>query len=241
MRWEEEDVKIPVEGRWLEARVCAQQSPVVVIALHPWGPLGGCMDDPHVQAVCRTFGKAGCSTVRFDFRSGIGSGSSSVRDVVAVASRFVEPQERDGPLATQVLIVGYSYGSMIGAAAAAVIPQCVGFAVLAPPLDYGWALYLLNGSALRARAAESAGRPKLLMVGSEDQFCSEASFQAFAEELPEPKKVVVLPGRDHMSLYQVIGRSLSEWIPEAFGVADLQAFAREGASQLPRAAAAAAA
>jgi len=221
-------VRIPVQGSWINAMVCLRNSPVVVIALHPWGPIGGSMEDPHVQQVCRTFGSAGCSTVRFDFRSGIGSGSSSVEDVKSVAAWFVEPQDGAQPLASQVLVVGYSYGSVIGAAAAADIPQCVGCATIAPPLDYGWALYLFRGSSLRARAADSAGRPKLLMVGTSDEFCSEASFQSFVAELPEPKKAIVLPGVNHFSLHKLLPKAFAEWVPEAFGVADLQAFAQHG-------------
>uniref|UniRef100_A0A7S2K855 AB hydrolase-1 domain-containing protein n=1 Tax=Zooxanthella nutricula TaxID=1333877 RepID=A0A7S2K855_9DINO len=209
--------------------VHVQESPVVVIALHPWGPLGGSMDDPHPTTVCRTLGKAGCSTVRFNFRSGVGSGEASVADVRGVAAWFVEPHEGSAPLATQVLVVGYSYGSIIGAAAAADIPQCVGFAVLGPPLDYGWALYVLNASSLRARAARSAGRPKLVMAGSADQFCSERTFSDFAAELPEPKKAIYLQNVDHFSLFRRLPQALTEWVVEAFGVKDIQEFGRSGA------------
>lgn len=220
--------RIPVEGTWLQAAVCAQSSPVVVIALHPWGPMGGSMYDPHPATATRAMGQAGCSTVRLNFRSGIGSGESSVADVKAAAAWFLEPQDGDEPLASQVLIVGYSYGSVIGMAAAAEIPQCIGFVALGPPLDYAWALYIRNGPSLLARAKDSAGKPKLLVVGTRDQFCSEASFSKLVTELPEPKKAEVLDGVDHFSLFQRLAAALTEWIPEAFGVEDLKAFARDG-------------
>merc|ERR1740120_584167 len=224
----EELVQIPVQGSWLDAAVLVRRSPVVVIALHPWGPLGGSMDDPHPSIVCQTFAKAGCSTVRLNFRSGIGSGEGSVADVKAAAAWFVEPQDGLEPIASQVLIVGYSYGSVIGAAAAAEIPQCIGYVTLGPPLDYAWALYIGNGASLRARAADSVGKPKLLLLGTADQFCSEATFQGFLAQLPEPKKAEILNGIDHFSMHQRAPLAIMEWIPEAFGVPDVQTFAQEG-------------
>lgn len=231
MRGQEETARIPVEGTYLNALVNAQQGPVVVIALHPWGPMGGSMYDPHPARVCQAMGQAGLSTVRLNFRSGIGSGEGSVADVKAAAAWFVEPQDGLEPIASQVLIVGYSYGSVIGAAAAAEIPQCIGYVTLGPPLDYAWALYIGNGASLRARAADSVGTPKLLLLGTADQFCSEATFQGFLAQLPEPKKAEILNGIDHFSMHQRAPLAIMEWIPEAFGVPDVQTFAREGARE----------
>ncbi|CAE8639820.1 unnamed protein product, partial [Polarella glacialis] len=177
--------------------------------------------------VCRLFGTAGCSTVRFDFRRGIGSGSASVEDVRAVAAWFTDRRE-DGsePLASQVLVVGYSYGSMIGAAATAEIPAAIGYAALCPPIDYGWALYVFNGAWLRSQAIASEGRPKLLLIGTKDEFCSMKSFDKFAEELPEPKKVVILEGENHFGAYRSLPEVLTNWVVSAFGVSSLQQFAK---------------
>ncbi|CAE8707972.1 unnamed protein product, partial [Polarella glacialis] len=227
MAWREEPMRIPVGGSWVSAQVALRQSPVVVIALHPWGPIGGSMQDPHCVTVCRLFGTAGCSTVRFDFRRGIGSGSASVEDVRAVAAWFTDRRE-DGsePLASQVLVVGYSYGSMIGAAATAEIPAAIGYAALCPPIDYGWALYVFNGAWLRSQAIASEGRPKLLLIGTKDEFCSMKSFDKFAEELPEPKKVVILEGENHFGAYRSLPEVLTNWVVSAFGVSSLQQFAK---------------
>merc|ERR1719265_2170034 len=114
----EQAVSIPVGRSWVNARVNVQQSPVVVIATHPWGPMGGSMHDPHPVTVCQFFGEAGCSTARFNFRGGINRGMSSVQDVKAVAAWFTQPRDGQAPLASQVLIVGYSYGTMPACAAA---------------------------------------------------------------------------------------------------------------------------
>ena len=82
-----EEHHIDVGNSYVDALVTVAQSPVAVIALHPWGPMGGSMGDPHPHTVVRLFGRAGCSTARFNFRSGLGFGNSSVEDVKAVARR----------------------------------------------------------------------------------------------------------------------------------------------------------
>eukprot|EP00928_Gymnodinium_smaydae_P088931 TRINITY_DN72966_c0_g1_i1.p1 TRINITY_DN72966_c0_g1~~TRINITY_DN72966_c0_g1_i1.p1 ORF type:complete len:264 (-),score=36.36 TRINITY_DN72966_c0_g1_i1:412-1203(-) len=222
-------VSIPVGWAALTAQVLVQPSPVVVIATHPWGPLGGSMDDPHPVTVCRMMAEAGCSTARFNFRSGINRGPTSVADVKAVASWFTEPRDGNDALASQVLLVGYSYGSIIAAAAAAEIPQSIGYAVIGPPLAYTWALYLLNGGALLEQARNSSGKPKLALLGTEDIFCSVPAFESFVDSLPEPKTSMIKDGVDHFGMYRYLRESLDTWIRQSFACASLAAFAQSGA------------
>mmetsp|Transcript_67839 Transcript_67839/g.201898 ORF Transcript_67839/g.201898 Transcript_67839/m.201898 type:complete len:237 (+) Transcript_67839:44-754(+) len=234
IREEEVSIPVPVARSSVSALVTVQNSPVAVIATHPWGPLGGSMHDPHPTTVCRLMAEAGCSTARFNFRSGINFGGSSIEDVKAVADWFTEPRDGDPPLASQVLLVGYSYGSLVAAAAASEIPRSVGYAVINPPVSYAWALYLFNGRHMMEKAADSAGKPKLLMIGTEDVFCSVETFQSFVDSLPEPKTAMVKDGVDHFSMYGHLRGALTSWITAAFGVADLQSFARSGAGSRRR-------
>lgn len=210
----------------VDACVLVQDSPIVVIATHPWGPMGGNMNDRHPSTALDIMSRAGCSTARFNFRSGIGRGSGSVEDVKAVAKWFTEP--RDGPpLANEVLIIGYSYGSMVGAAAASEIPKCIGYAMICPPLGYGWALFLFNAGTLQDMAAVNMeGKPKLIMLGTNDEFCSIPAMQTFANTLPDPTTVEVHEGVDHFSMYSKLESSLTKWITTAFAKSSLQAFAK---------------
>mmetsp|Transcript_63292 Transcript_63292/g.115394 ORF Transcript_63292/g.115394 Transcript_63292/m.115394 type:complete len:231 (-) Transcript_63292:25-717(-) len=226
----EQSVEIPV-GRYssVSALVGVRASPVVVIATHPWGPMGGSMYDPHPTTVCKVFGEAGCSTARFNFRGGIGWGEASAEDVKAVADWFTKPQDDKAPLASQVLLVGYSYGALIAAAAGADIPEMIGWTTIAPALDYAWAIYLFNGRSLRAKAAIE-NKPKLVIGGTNDVFCSESTLRGFADELPEPKQVIVMEGLDHFSHYSHLRRTMAEWIASAFAVRDLREFAQVGAN-----------
>ncbi|CAK9003367.1 Glycine receptor subunit alpha-2 [Durusdinium trenchii] len=100
-----------------------------------------------------------------------------------------------------------------------------GYAMIGPPLDYGWALYMFNAANLRAKAASSAGKPKLLLVGTNDQFCSMQSFKGFADSVPGPKEMQVLNGSDHFNLFQSLPQALAEWVQRAFGV-NMPDFAR---------------
>jgi len=152
-----------------------------------------------------------------------------VEDVKAVAAWMTKPNplpETGGRiLCSHVLIVGYSYGSIIGAAAAAEIPSVIGYAALGPPLDYGWALYMFNAQNLRAQAARSAGKPKLLVVGTTDEFCSMKSFQGFADSLPGPKEMHVIEGANHFQLYSYLPEALTKWVISGFKVHSLEEFA----------------
>merc|ERR1711939_588064 len=129
----ERSVRIPVNA-WssISARVVVNPSKVVVIASHPWGPMGGSMHDPHPVTVCQLFSKAGCSTARFNFRGGVNRGISSVEDFKTVAEWFTQPRDGQEPLASQVLLVGYSYSAVLAAAAAAEIPESIGYVSNAP-------------------------------------------------------------------------------------------------------------
>ena len=125
-----------------------------------------------------------------------------------------------------MLVIGYSYGSLIGAAAASEIPSSIGYVALGPPLSYAWALYIFNSGSILKKAAESVGKPKLLVVGDADQFCSVKAFEKFCSTLPDPKSTLVASGVDHFSLHTIIPKVLVEWVTAAFGVGDLEAFAR---------------
>jgi len=226
-------VEIPVGGSFVNARVAIRQSPVVVIATHPWGPLGGSMHDPHPTTACRVFGAAGCSTARFDFRSGIGSGQSSIDDVIAVADWFTTAhQGRDVPEASQVLLVGYSYGSLIASAASAEIPRCIAWVAIGPPIDYGWALYVFNTSNILEQAAGCEGRPKMVIKGTADQYCSDSTLESFVQTLPEPKQMKLLPDVDHFGVSSHLKRLLTDWTLSSFKVSSMREFAEFGATAL---------
>ena len=66
--------------------------------------------------------------------------------------------------------------------------------MLCPPLDYGWALYILNQWSMAGQAANVGSKPKLVVIGDRDQFCSVESFEKFVGTLPEPRESVIVTG-----------------------------------------------
>ena len=203
----------------------SQECKVGVIALHPWGPIGGSMHDPHVVAVTRYFGNHGCATCRVAFRTGFSCGTAPILDVVSAADKLLE-------FVDSILIVGYSYGSIVAMAAPAEIPQCIAWVAINPPLDVTWALFLFNGSKLLEEARTSK-LPKLLIHATVDQFCSNPSFDAFISHLPEPKFPLNIPRANHFDVVQHLPGALSQFLRSAFYVSDTTAFARGDFSAFP--------
>lgn len=201
---------------------------VGVVVLHPWGPMGGSYDDPHVTTVARYFGGFGCATCRVNFRNGFSRGEGSVLDAVAAADLLLSLESIDG-----VLVVGYSYGSCVAMRAAERVEKLVGWVALNPPLDYAWFLYFCNWSHLTV--AKTLVAHKLLVHATEDVFCSNATFDAFAEGLQSPKTVLRAHGAPHFDVRRAIVPALDRWIRDDLKCADGQAFARGEYDRLPEA------
>lgn len=212
----ETEVTIPSRRGGQCYGLCADRgTKLAVVACHPWGPLGGSMWDVVVEEVVELFGQnGGLTTLRFNFRSGIGSGAASADDIRGACAYLMQlPRAPE-----RILLVGYSYGSLVVAGVAEDIPEVVAFVCISPPLFYAWALFMCSSSALlrRARQAKAA---KLLIIGERDNFCSVAAFLRFAEQLSQPKQVVVLKGPiDHFNIYRHVQEQLSVWACATFGV-----------------------
>ena len=174
-----------------------------VVCLHPWGPLGGSRDDPHVLTAANFFAGRGCHTCRVDFRGGVGRGHGSVADAVAAAAAL-----RDGGC-QRIVVVGYSYGSLIAIRAAAKLPDCVGWVAVNPPLSYAWFLYSFCSD--HAAAARASTLPKMLLHATEDVFCSNSSFDSFVETVPEPRTIVRVEGASHFDVRRPLAAALAEW------------------------------
>lgn len=219
----EAEVAIPLRRGGQCRGLCAERgTQLAVVACHPWGPLGGSMWDVVVEEVIELFGQgAGLTTLRFNFRSGIGSGAGSADDLrgaCAYLLQLARPPER-------LLLVGYSYGSLVVAGVAEDVPEVVAFACISPPLYYAWALFACNERALLRRAAQ-ARAAKLVLIGERDNFCSVRDFSAFAERLSPPKVAVVLKGAvDHFNIYRCVQHELSSWACATFGVSRLSQLA----------------
>ena len=66
------------DGASLEAAITppGPSSSRLAVVCHPWGKLGGCMDDGIVRTIARALAADGVGTCRFNFR-GVGASSGS--------------------------------------------------------------------------------------------------------------------------------------------------------------------
>eukprot|EP00521_Asterionellopsis_glacialis_P013339 CAMPEP_0195306222 /NCGR_PEP_ID=MMETSP0707-20130614/37077_1 /TAXON_ID=33640 /ORGANISM="Asterionellopsis glacialis, Strain CCMP134" /LENGTH=339 /DNA_ID=CAMNT_0040370433 /DNA_START=254 /DNA_END=1273 /DNA_ORIENTATION=+ len=246
-------------------------SKVAVIVTHPWGPLGGNMQNNVVSATVLYFQQLGVTTLRMNFvGSQVSRGHYQVSQVEEAANYLVngchqsqsqsktsnnnnhppqpqpQPSRRGSPPPPPecILLVGYSYGSLIAASASANIPQCVGCVSIAPPFGVKHWLLLFNSTFHLQQSQRKPWLPKLLISGSQDNFTSESTFQSTIESFSQHHPTIsttttgaILKDADHFfhrreaELMKVIGL----WLMNVYGAslegglgrlktADLQSF-----------------
>lgn len=180
-----------------------EESSLAVIVTHPWGPLGGNLENHVVANVVQFFQRVKVTTMRFDFcGSQIGRGYSQIDQVkeaanVLLKGTFLSSSSSSQNLPRQILLVGYSYGSIICASATASIPECIGMIWIAPPLGVRRWLYLFAGNTHLELARKRPKMPQLMIMGSKDNFTSVKDFQAVANTMPKAVSASVLKGIDH--------------------------------------------
>ena len=107
------------------------------MVLHPHPLYGGSMHNNVVEALVRAAGAAGWAALRFNFR-GVGGSSGShdegrgEQDDVLAAAQWMA-QRTPGPL----VLMGYSFGSLVGSAAAGRVAGLAGGVWVSPPWVMG--------------------------------------------------------------------------------------------------------
>jgi hypothetical protein len=166
--------------------------------------------------------------MRFDFcGSQIGRGFRQVLQVEEAAKfllgeEHLSPQERVNDdvvvvVPKYILLVGYSYGSIISASASASIPTCIGVVSIAPPLAVRHWLYVFHGNYHLEQAKKRKDLPRLMVIGSDDNFTSEEMFQEVVKKFPEESTTgAVLKGANHFfkgrekELIDILGKEVDE-------------------------------
>jgi len=145
------------DGLRLEGRLTVAARGRGVVLCHPHPLYGGSMLTPVILTAEQTFQDAGYTTLAFNFRGVGGSEGTHGRgraELADVRGALDFLQETLGPDATDLAVVGYSFGSVVGGRAAAADPRVTLYLGIAPPLrsqDFGF----LAGA--RCRVALVAG------------------------------------------------------------------------------------
>ncbi len=197
----EEPVSIPVDNQiTLEGGYSRAAQPWgQALVLHPHPLYGGNMHNNVVLALVEAALAADLSALRINFR-GVGrsggrheDGVGEVADVIAAGDWL--QQTGPGPL----VLMGYSFGSLVGAKAAEKLDNLAGGVWVSPPLVLGdlppW--------------PEGAG-PLLMACGDRDEFTKLDRLQRYDDALGARSSLQLQPGGDH---FWWGGESaLNEWV-----------------------------
>jgi alpha/beta superfamily hydrolase len=211
-------VKIPtthndtLEGRMIVAEATSLYSELGVILCHPMPLLGGNLDNNVVTAIYFTCAsKLRCSTLRFNFRGvGASTGRGSwrgekERDDVLSCRRYLVEQTP----ARKIVLVGYSYGSVIAASVADESETIIGYAAVSYP--FGPLRLMLLGPLLDKAKSK---KPKFFITGAKDNFTSPKKFQHYLKHFPEPLEYHIIEDEDHFwsGTEEKITQYLLPWI-----------------------------
>ena len=210
--------------------LAAKESDVAVILTHPWGPLGGNMHNNVVVAASLYFQKLGITTLRFDFVGWqLSWGTYQAQQVEEAAQFLLSGNDNDNndnsppsPLQrrpTKILLVGYSYGSLLAASASANIPQVVGVVSIAPPWSVKHWLLLFHSDHHLRQAQSKENLPRLFVIGDHDNFTTEPVFLQTVDSFPKQCTTgAVLKNADHFFHRREtdVMNVISEWLVKTF-------------------------
>jgi len=170
-----------------------------VIVLHPHPAFGGSMENNVVNAVCNELSKNGIVAFKFNIRD------PNIKKAVEHSKNALDfflttDQLNDQLDVKRIGVCGYSWGSRVILEAFYKDPKVKFLIGISPPLSMMKFDFLLESD-----------KPKLITVGTQDQFIPLNSIQDFFDKLKEPKEFAVL-NTDH--IYVGVEKKLSTRILE---------------------------
>jgi hypothetical protein len=177
------------------------------------------MSSTLVPAIWRALERAGWAALRFNFRGTgrsegrYGGGTAELRDAAAALDEIARAIGIDrgngrtagegagakaliGGTGTKPLaVVGWSFGALVGLAAAVADTRVETYVAVAPPVSVR-AEMDLPALPPRERLATWRGRA-LVICGSEDGFCTPSDVKQWAEAIPSAE-IRIVEGEDHL-------------------------------------------
>ena len=177
------------------------------LVCHPHPLYGGSMSNRVTYRVAKGAADAGMATLRFNFR-GVGAstgtydhGNGERKDAAALLD-WLERRHPGIPL----FLAGFSFGAWIGLQVGCHDPRVAALAGLGLPLAAYDFDFLLD-----------AGKPLLLIIGTEDEFCPREAMATFARRLPRTSDVRWIEGADHFFANRLV--QVQELVREFFQTA----------------------
>ncbi|KAI8062144.1 Alpha/Beta hydrolase protein [Gongronella butleri] len=172
-----------------------------IIISHPYGPLGGNMQNNVVVALHKAFAQLGYVAVSFNFRgSGRSSGRTSYTGIAEQRNyqAVVDHVLKQYPNLSHLFLCGYSYGSMI-ASSVRVESVPTSHILISYPLSVRWALATTKNGYFKEKVAELLAGPErtLILHGTSDQFTGASAYDSWLASVGDNVDRRIVDGADH--------------------------------------------
>ncbi|KAG2024010.1 hypothetical protein CC2G_001611 [Coprinopsis cinerea AmutBmut pab1-1] len=219
---------VSLDCTWLKPSSTTEEHPQrLAVCLHPWSWLGGQKNDPVLCSLTDVLHDAGYHMLRYNSR-GVGrstgrasfTGLDEARDLEAV----IEWAVQEIPRLSNVVIIGYSHGSLI----ASLHPSRhsavkVSHVLLSYPLGPRSFLTLFKGSYYDQKLEELVQNPDsrvLIIYGDQDEFTSVERYRNWVTRLQnlansDRLRIAFIEGASHFwhgDSNEQLRSSLSSWI-----------------------------
>ncbi|OAD72303.1 hypothetical protein PHYBLDRAFT_169442 [Phycomyces blakesleeanus NRRL 1555(-)] len=209
--------KVLIETKQSYNGIPCTEAPTAILA-HPYGPLGGHMNNNVVSSLHRGCGESKGRTSW--------TGMAERGDYQAVIDHVLHSPDYASkyPKPSRLMICGYSYGSMIASSIEAPCSLPCFYLLISYPLSVTWALALFKASFFRSqitklldhyRNQEDAEGGVLIIYGDRDQFTSSKSYERWLEnQIGGHVKAEVVKGADHLwfDYEQLLVTMVNKWL-----------------------------
>jgi alpha/beta superfamily hydrolase len=179
---------------------------LVGLVCHPHPLFGGTMHNKVVYQAAKALHRKGMPVLRFNFRGvGLSEGEHNrgrgEQDDVRTALDYLAKEFPARP----ILLAGFSFGSWVGLRVVCEDPRVTSLIGLGIPVNKSDLSYLA-----------SCAKPRLFIQGENDEFGPRVNVEEFVATLPEPKRLVVVPGVDHFFTGKLpeVAAAIDAWIDQ---------------------------
>jgi alpha/beta superfamily hydrolase len=179
------------------------------VVCHPHPLYGGTLHNKVVFHTMKALNSFGYPVLRFNFRgAGLSQGehdqgNAEVEDVRTALDWL------DGKFHLPMIFAGFSFGAVVGLRAAC--PDARVRAVI----GLGLPVAAIDDRIYDFEFLQTCVKPKLFVSGDRDQFGPRAKLEGIVGSLPEPKKLVIVPGADHFfeGRLRELRETIEAWVP----------------------------
>ena len=197
----------------LEALLNMGAEPATHAALvcHPHPLYGGTLHNKVVFHTMKVLNSFGYPVLRFNFRgAGLSQGEHDHGDgEVDDVRTALDWLDREFHL--PLIFAGFSFGAAVGLRAVCPDPR------VSAVIGLGLPVAAIDDRVYEFDFLQSCPKPKLFVSGDRDQFGPRAQLQRLIEALPEPKKLVIIPGADHFfeGRLRELREAIESWMKRA--------------------------